>query len=130
MNVATGSTLSFDNGDPTNPFGGNIAISGTLTGSGGGTIAFNSGDYSAITPDSVQAPAVLNFPSGMVQVGDVSFDLASSATITNTGFLNFDGSVGHAQIVMTNQGTITIAGTANAAVAELYQWHWPGRTGF
>ncbi len=112
LNVATGSTLSFDNGDPTNPFGGNIAISGTLTGSGGGIIALNSGNYSAITPQATQAPAVLNFPSGMVQVGTVAFHLARSATITNTGFLNFVGSVGHGQVVMTNQGTITIAGTA------------------
>ena len=116
LNVATGSTLTFNGGDSGGPFNG--ALAGTLTGSGGGTIVLAQGNFYPQAPGEVAANATLNFPNGMVQVGGADFGEAGSDTLTNTGYLNYVGSAAHGSIVMTNQGTITNSGSSDL---PLYQ---------
>ena len=114
-NVETGSTLSIDNGTPTNPYGYSIRMSGALVGSGGGTFSLNSGLYYPLTSAATPTVATLNFPQGMLQVGNVYMQAQGGKDITNTGFLQFVGSVGHGWTGMVNQGTITNEGTADLA---------------
>ena len=113
INVASGSTLTFLCGGPTGQF--DVALAGTLTGTGGGTISLAGGNFLPQAPGEVAANATLDFPSGMVQVGDVTF-AADANTLTNTGFLNFLSSTGYGPISMINQGTITNSGSSNLAI--------------
>ena len=108
--MASGSTLTFDCGIPTSQFP--FTMAGTLTGSGGGTIALANGNFYPQAPGEVAANATLDFPSGMVQVGAADFQ-ENANTITNTGYLNFVGSTAHGTISMINQGTVTNSGTAD-----------------
>ncbi len=110
INVAAGSTLGFDGGDPSGQ--SPLTLAGTLTGSGGGTISLAYGNCYPQAPGDVAASATLDFPSGMVQVGAASFS-ENTNTITNTGFLNFVGSTAHGAISMINQGTVTNSGSAD-----------------
>ena len=116
INVASGSTLTFDCGDTTGPF--NVTLAGILTATGGGTISLANGNFYPQAPNEVAANATLNFPSGMVQVGAADFTGAGSDTLTNTGYLNYVGSAAHGSIVMINQGTITNSGSSDL---PLYQ---------
>ena len=74
IDVAAGSTFKF-RADPTGPF--NIKLAGTLSGSGGGTISLAQGNYYPQAPGEVAANATLDFPSGMVQVGDATLQADS-----------------------------------------------------
>ncbi len=105
INVATGSTFTFV-GQP------NVNLAGTLTGSGGGTISLAGGNYYPQGPGEAAANATLDFPSGMVQIGDVTFQ-GDSNTLTNAAFLNFTSSTGNGTITMVNQGTITNSGSSD-----------------
>ena len=110
VNVASGSTLTFLCEEPAVAF--NVTLAGTLTGSGGGTISLAAGNFYPQAPGEVAADATLNFPRGMVQVGDVTFE-SDSNTLTNTGFLDFASSTGNGTISMINQGTVTNSGSSN-----------------
>lgn len=110
INVASGSTLTFDCGTPTYQFP--VTLAGTLTATGGGTIALANGNLDPQAPGEVAANATLDFPSGMVQVTGATFS-ENANTLTNTGFLNFVGATAHGAISMINQGTVTNSGTAD-----------------
>ena len=116
MNVATGAMLSFDSGVPISVY--NITLSGTLTGSGGGTIFLGVGNFYAENPDESQANATLDFPSGMLQVGAAEFGQAGY-TVYNAGFLDFVGSAPHGVTNMTNEGTVINSGTTNLELQDL-----------
>jgi RHS repeat-associated protein len=112
FNALVGSTLIFHCAFST---GGafNVTFAGTLTGSGGGTIALDDGYFYNQAPGDMDANAVLDFPSGMVQVGNVTLTEAGNNTLTNTGYLTFVGSSGHGGLAMTNEGTIVTSGTSD-----------------
>ncbi len=113
--MAAGSTFNFLCADPTGPF--NVTLAGSITGSGGGTISLAQGNYYPQAPGGVAADATLDFPSGMVQVGDATF-AADGNTLTNTGFLNFTSSTGNGAINMINQGTITNSGSSDLPIGS------------
>ena len=122
ITVPSGSTFSFDDGNVVNnPFGPNIDLSGTITATGGGHVDLNSGDFSAQGPGETAANAVLNFPSGMAQVGNVLFNQAGQGTLTNTGFLDFVGSAGHGATAFINQGTMIDTGTSSLNLSGDFQ---------
>ena len=95
--VASGSSVVLDNV-------GNNNLSGTITGSGAGTVVFNSGSFVGALPDNNSSTATLSFPNGMAQVAGAA--LTNSGTIVNTGFLDYVGSAAHGRMDFTNQGTI------------------------
>jgi RHS repeat-associated protein len=113
--VASGSTLSFDTGDPGNVQ--DINISGTVVGTGGGNVDFNTGDISGLLPDNSQSSGTLDFASGMVNVGDAEFG-GNGGQLLNIGSLNFVGAA-HGQVTMENQGTIINSGTADLGLGTL-----------
>ena len=115
INVAAGSTFNFLCADTSGTF--NVTLAGLLTGSGGGTISLAQGNYFPQAPGEVAADATLDFPSGMVQIGDATF-AGDSNTLTNSGFLNFTSSTGNGAINMVNQGTITNSGSSDLPIQD------------
>lgn len=64
FSIAPGSAFFFANPQNNN----NVAISGTITGSGGGIIEFDQGTFISRTADGTSTAAILNFPDGMALV--------------------------------------------------------------
>ncbi|HEY1685428.1 MAG TPA: RHS repeat-associated core domain-containing protein [Tepidisphaeraceae bacterium] len=111
INVTTGATLDINNGTPANQYNTNITFAGTITGSGGGTIALDSGSFYAQAPNEVASDGTLDFPQGMVQVGNVYFG-QGGGTLTNSGYLSFVGTT-FGEATLTNTGTIINTGTGS-----------------
>ncbi len=98
--VAPGSTLSI---------GWSGSLSGTYTGSGGGSVVLNAGGGS----DGIGfADATLNFPAGMLNWASGSFygrlTNAGTLTLAGTGTRSLGGSS-----TLTNTGTLAVNGTFN-----------------
>lgn len=109
LNIASGSTLAFNNQDPGSPYGTNILLDGTITASGAGTISLDSGNFYTGAPDGSTANATLDFPQGMLQVGNVDLG-QGGGTLTNSGYMTYVGST-FGTTTLTNSGTMIYGGS-------------------
>lgn len=121
INVAAGATFEFDNNGLTG-VNNNISTSGTITGTGSGTVLFNSGAMYNINQGSSDSTptATLNFPAGMAQVNQFEFAVyGGDAQIVNTGELDYVGSAEHDGVLnFDNRGTILVKGTGDITVGD------------
>ncbi|MGA2232463.1 MAG: hypothetical protein ABSH22_16330, partial [Tepidisphaeraceae bacterium] len=122
-NAATGATLLL-----------NGSFTGTIAGTGGGTIALGSNIFIGSSYNSGTS-ATFDFPQGMFQWSAFGIDLAGN-TLTNTGYMNWTlvgsgytgGLFGNTAAagngssdrggILDNQGTITEAAGANIGMAD------------
>ncbi len=109
FNASAGAAASFDE-----PFNGVSYLSGTITGTGAGTVVLNSGFFASALPDGTPADATFNFTSETANITGAEFDFQSNNNpFFNTGTLTFTGTAAHSSISMVNQGVIRNAGTTN-----------------
>ena len=107
--VATGSDLELASGfDRT--------ISGTFTGSGGGTVSINTESHSLYLADS---GATFDFPAGMLQLVGGSIDVLTAGAdpvLVNSGFMTVpeDGQFTWNAGTLQNVGRLTVTGTSAA----------------
>ncbi|HEY1683202.1 MAG TPA: RHS repeat-associated core domain-containing protein [Tepidisphaeraceae bacterium] len=118
INVAANSTFEFASPNA-DPYGVEIGLTGTITGSGAGTIAFVAGNYTLALPGSDGAAGTLNFPAGLAQLGNVEIEEYNGFTLSNTGFLNFNSAAGTGPIWLNNSGTIQNSGTGDIQIVAL-----------
>ncbi len=112
--MAGGSSLSFDE-----PFNGTSFLSGTLGGTGTGTVLFNTGFFASALPNGLPADATLNFTSETANITGAEFDFQSiSNPFFNTGTLIYTGTASHSVISMVNQGIIRNTSTTNISLGN------------
>jgi RHS repeat-associated protein len=113
LTVLPGATLEFDNDSVA---GNSINANGNITGTGGGTVLFNSGAmYNEHQASGDSTPtATLQFAPGMAQVTQFSFIVyGGDAEVVNAGELNFTGSATHPDEGLDNQGVVNVTGTGD-----------------
>ena len=91
-------------------------ISGTFTGSGGGTVSINTESHSLYLADS---GATFDFPAGMLQLVGGSIDVLTAGAdpvLVNSGFMTVpeDGQFTWNAGTLQNVGTLTVTGTSAA----------------
>ncbi len=116
--TAAGTAVAFDqySAATTDGFSNSTTLTGTLTGTGGGSVLFRSGstDNAHQTTGDALATGTLNFPAGMAQVTGATFETyGSSAQIVNAGELDYVGTAAHGDVNIDNTGTIINKGTTD-----------------
>ncbi len=121
IDVAAGATFEFDN-DATAGVSNSVTTAGAVTGTGAGTVLFNSGqmyaEHQANSTDGV-APTTLDFPAGMAHVTGFAFLVyGGEAQVINAGELDYVGTADYGLLNFDNQGVMKVEGTGNLTVGD------------
>ena len=116
--TVAGTAVAFDqySAATTNGFSNSTTVTGTLTGTGAGSVLFRSGAmYNAHQTSGDSLPTgTLDLPAGMAQVTGFTFEIyGDDAQLVNAGELDYVGSAAHGDVNIDNTGTIINEGTTD-----------------
>ena len=116
LHTAAGTSVAFD--QDTTSFDNSTSVSGTLAGTGTGTVLFDSGQmYNVRQKTGDTTPTgTLNFPAGVARVTGFGFEVyGDGAQMVNAGELDYVGTADHGDMNLDNTGTIAVLGTGDLA---------------